>query len=179
MDFAGPYIKAFKAGLSEPVIDREMLVYWYRPMMKDIDCDGTDACHTRPDGWQFVKDTVFVASFSKTGGSVKVTSGGKVVEKDIGAGVTMMEFDMAVGDQTFEMTTSTAKLSGKSAQPILGSCWVSDLRVFGCYLSPEADKDEFFCDRTEPLITLISTPACSPEQERLITTLYTQSTSFT
>jgi glucan endo-1,3-alpha-glucosidase len=165
MDFAGPYIKAFKAGLGEPVIDREMLVYWYRPMMKDIDCDGTDACRTRPDGWQFVEDTVFVASFSKTSGSVKVTSGGKVVEKDIGAGVTMLEFDMAVGDQTFEMTTSTAKLSGKSAQAVLGSCWVSNQQVFGCHLSfDEADSDGSFCDRTEPLITLISIPGCSPEQ---------------
>lgn len=51
LDFAVPYIKAFKAGLSEPVIEQDMLVYWYRPHLKSAVCDSTDVCSGKPTGW--------------------------------------------------------------------------------------------------------------------------------
>lgn len=51
LDFAVPYIEAFKTGLTEPVIIAEMLVYWYRPHLKSAQCDHTDNCGSRPTGW--------------------------------------------------------------------------------------------------------------------------------
>lgn len=51
LDFAVPYINAFKSGLSEPVIETEMLVYWHRPHLKAAECDSTDNVGSRPTGW--------------------------------------------------------------------------------------------------------------------------------
>ena len=51
LDFAVPYIEAFKSGASEPVITSEMLVYWYRPHLKSAECDSTDICGSKPTGW--------------------------------------------------------------------------------------------------------------------------------
>lgn len=51
LEFAVPYIEAFKQGKREPVINKEMLVYWHRPHMKDANCDATDNCGSKPKGW--------------------------------------------------------------------------------------------------------------------------------
>jgi glucan endo-1,3-alpha-glucosidase len=51
LDFAKPYIAAFKAGAKAPVVDRDMLIYWYRPHMKAANCDSTDNCGSKPAGW--------------------------------------------------------------------------------------------------------------------------------
>ena len=52
LDFAVPYIEAFKTGATEPVITTEMLVYWYRPTLKSASCDSTDNCGSKPTGWE-------------------------------------------------------------------------------------------------------------------------------
>ena len=51
LELAVPYIEAFKTGASAPVIKDEMLVYWYRPHLKDASCDNTDVCGSKPTGW--------------------------------------------------------------------------------------------------------------------------------
>lgn len=127
LDFAVPYIKAFKAGETAPVIDNEMLVYWYRPHLKSASCDSTDNCGSKPTGWDFLGDTVFVSTMTQSGGIVKVTSGGNhAVIQQVDAGVQMIEVPMGVGEQTFEFitfqggygkTTSNVKISA--------DCWVS------------------------------------------------------
>lgn len=125
LDFAVPYIKAFKAGETAPVIDNEMLVYWYRPHLKSASCDSTDNCGSKPTGWDFLGDTVFVSTMTQSGGIVKVTSGGNhAVVQQVDAGVQMIEVPMGVGEQTFEFitfqggygkTTSNVKISA--------DCW--------------------------------------------------------
>ncbi len=35
MDLMGPFIAAYKKGSDKPVVEEEMLVYWYRPSLKD------------------------------------------------------------------------------------------------------------------------------------------------
>lgn len=127
LDFAVPYIKAFKAGETALVIDNEMLVYWYRPHLKSASCDSTDNCGSKPTGWDFLGDTVFVSTMTQSGGIVKVTSGGNhAVIQQVDAGVQMIEVPMGVGEQTFEFitfqggygkTTSNVKISA--------DCWVS------------------------------------------------------
>lgn len=127
LEFARPYITAFKTGSRRPVIDRDMLVYWYRPHLKGVSsCDDTDNCGARPAGWDIVSDSVFVTSFSSSGGSVTVKSGNKgEVTKSIGAGVNMMQFDMGAGEQVFSLSSGSKKVSGSGSSAVLNSCWVS------------------------------------------------------
>lgn len=124
LDLALPFINAFKAGGSEPVIEKEGLVYWYRPHPKDINCDATDNCGSKPTGWEFVKDSVFVAAMTKNGGSIKVTSGDKAaVTLEAKAGVDVFEVPMGVGKQAFELTTSGGSATGTGNQTIDAGCW--------------------------------------------------------
>ena len=51
LEMSKPYIAAFKAGRSEPVIEEDRVVYWYRPHLKSASCDGTDNCGSKPTGW--------------------------------------------------------------------------------------------------------------------------------
>ncbi|WVO18102.1 hypothetical protein L204_105804 [Cryptococcus depauperatus] len=125
LDFAIPYIKAFKAGSSVPIIEQEQLVYWYRPHLKDVSCDSTDNCGSKPTGWEFLQDTVFVSTQTKEGGLVKITSGNNPpVVQTVDAGVQMIEVPMSVGQQTFEFVTwhgghgqSTSNVS------VIDTCW--------------------------------------------------------
>jgi hypothetical protein len=52
LDFAIPYINAFKTGATQPVIEQEMLVYWHRPHLKSAECDSTDNCGKKPTGYE-------------------------------------------------------------------------------------------------------------------------------
>jgi hypothetical protein len=52
LEFAKPYIAAFKAGSPTAIIERDMLVYWHRPTLKNVECDATDSCGGKPDGWE-------------------------------------------------------------------------------------------------------------------------------
>lgn len=52
LEFAKPYIAAFKTGSPTPIIERDMLVYWHRPTLKNVECDATDNCGSRPEGWE-------------------------------------------------------------------------------------------------------------------------------
>lgn len=127
LDFAKPYMTAFKQGLSRPVIEQDMLVYWYRPHLKSVStCDATDTVGQRPEGWDLVQDTVFVAALTRNGGTVTVTSGrqGKV-EHQVGPGVTMIEVPMGVGQQKFTLKTDSVELQATSSQDVLDTCWVS------------------------------------------------------
>ncbi|KAK4688116.1 glucan endo-1,3-alpha-glucosidase, partial [Tremellales sp. Uapishka_1] len=125
LDFAEPYITAFKQGASTPVITTEQLIYWYRPHLKAAECDSTDNVGSKPTGWDFVSDTVFVAAQTKSGGSVTVTSGNNSpVTQPVGPGVTMLQVPMGVGPQTFEFTpTGGAKASATGNVTISDQCW--------------------------------------------------------
>lgn len=125
LDFAVPYIKAFKAGETAPVIDSEMLVYWHRPHLKSVSCDSTDICGSRPTGWDFLEDTVFVSTMTKSGGIVKVTSGGnQAVVQQVDAGVQMIEVPMGVGEQIFEFTTFQGGYGKTTSNlTISADCW--------------------------------------------------------
>ncbi|KAL0240570.1 hypothetical protein I308_106367 [Cryptococcus tetragattii IND107] len=125
LDFAVPYIKAFKAGETAPVIEEEMLVYWYRPHLKSASCDSTDNCGSKPTGWDFLGDTVFVATMTKSGGTVKVTSGNnQAVVQQLEAGVQMIEVPMGVGEQTFEFVTFQGGYGKTTSNvTISADCW--------------------------------------------------------
>ena len=152
LDFSVPYIEAFKQGATEPIITNEMLVYWHRPHLKDVSCDSTDNCGSRPTGadvsigsispislrydgrlgdtfadpLQFVEDSVFVATMTTQGGSVTVNSGSNAAyTMQVDAGVQIFQVPMGVGQQAFKFQTTAGKSgSGTSNVSVLDTCWV-------------------------------------------------------
>jgi len=125
LDFASPFISAFKAGLSEPEVGQEMLVFWHRPHLKDAECDSTDNCGSKPTGWDLVDDVVFVGTWTQNGASVTVTSGsaGPVTET-VAAGVQVFSVPMGIGQQEFSITTPAGKTgSATSSISISPGCW--------------------------------------------------------
>ena len=62
LDFAVPYISAFRQGLAEPQIAQESLTYWYRPTTKTVNCDGSDNCGSKPKGWDVSAGTGPIAA---------------------------------------------------------------------------------------------------------------------
>lgn len=125
LELAVPYIEAFKTGASAPVIKDEMLVYWYRPHLKDASCDNTDVCGSKPTGWSFLDDAVFVAAATQSGGTVTVTSGSNApVTSSVAAGIQVFQVPMGVGAQSFKLTTSTGKSgTATSNVTISADCW--------------------------------------------------------
>jgi glucan endo-1,3-alpha-glucosidase len=124
LEFAVPYIKAFKSGSRTPVIEQDMLVYWYRPHLKSASCDATDNVGSKPDGWDMVADEVFVATMTKNGGSFTATSGGNGgVTHEAAAGVQIFRIPMGVGEQKFTFTAGGQSEDGTSSIPISADCW--------------------------------------------------------
>lgn len=125
LDVARPYIAAFKAGATTPAVDTEGLVYWYRPHLKTAECDSTDNCGSKPTGWEFVADSVFVAAMTKSGGTVTVTSGSNAaVTKTVAAGIQVIEVPMGAGEQQFKITpTGGSELSGTGNITVSADCW--------------------------------------------------------
>ncbi|WRT67952.1 uncharacterized protein IL334_004926 [Kwoniella shivajii] len=125
LDLSLPYIKAWKAGKKSPVIEKDQLFYWYRPHLKSANCDDTDNFGSKPEGWEFVADTVFVTTMTKLGGTVKITSGSNApVFKIVKPGVQSIEIPMGVGEQKFEFLTLTSGWKkGVSTVDISDKCW--------------------------------------------------------
>lgn len=98
-----PFIAAFKKGVSSPneYITSEQLVYWYRPAPRDVNCDATDTCMVpanngsgnyflgRPDGWQTMRDAVFVVSLLQAPAVVQVNTGASVFDYNAPAGASV------------------------------------------------------------------------------------------
>ncbi|ORY25953.1 glycosyl hydrolase family 71-domain-containing protein [Naematelia encephala] len=125
LDFAQPYIAAFKAGASEPIIDQEVALYYHRPHLKSAECDSTDNCGSKPTGWDYVEDAVFVATMTKSGGSVTITSGSNApVQQTVKAGVDMVSVPMVPGQVSVQFTTTSGG-SGSATSNITVSteCW--------------------------------------------------------
>ncbi|ORX37242.1 glycoside hydrolase [Kockovaella imperatae] len=125
LDLSVPYIEAFKAGLPVPVVTQEFMVYWHRPTLKDVECDSTDNCGSKPTGWEYVADSVFVATVTKNGAMVTVTSGDNApVTQKVSGGIQIFQVPMSAGDQQFSMKTSWGmSTSGSSNVTVLDTCW--------------------------------------------------------
>lgn len=125
LDFSVPYIEAFKRGSATPIIDNEMLVYWHRPHLKSAQCDATDNCGGKPTGWEMVEDVVFVATMTKSGGTVNVQSGSQpATQHTVEAGVQVFQVPMGVGIQQFSFQTAQGKTGGGSSNvSVTDTCW--------------------------------------------------------
>lgn len=121
-DLSKPYISAYKAGQSAPVVDSEKLVYWYRPHLKDAVC--TNDPLGPPRGKELTADVVFVSTLLKEPAQLTVTSGGRApVTVNVGAGIQTRNFTMATGQQRFSVSRGGRELFGGTApKQVSNSC---------------------------------------------------------
>ena len=82
-----------------------------------------------------LEDSVFVATMTKSGGNVTVSSGTNTpVTSNVAAGVQIFQVPMGVGTQSFQFATNSGK-SGTAISNITVSadCWVShSIWLSGC-----------------------------------------------
>ena len=148
---AKPYIAAFHAG-SETVdshIEKDQLIYWYRPTIKSASCDSTDNCEQpwpsptpnpnyftgKPNGYDTMEDSVFVVALLTAPGTVTVTSGGNGPQSfNAPAGASSWQAAMATGTQSFSLTRNgQTVLSGNSLKDIISEC-VCGIYNFNAYV---------------------------------------------
>ncbi|EJD46378.1 glycoside hydrolase [Auricularia subglabra TFB-10046 SS5] len=117
-----PYISAYKAGASAPTIDKEALVYWYRPTPKDVRC--TNDTLPPPNGINLLADLVFVTTLLTSPATLTVASGSRApVSAQVGAGVVTSNFTIGVGRQTFSLSQNgRTVLGGNGGRDISGAC---------------------------------------------------------
>ncbi|CEL10268.1 hypothetical protein ASPCAL13390 [Aspergillus calidoustus] len=150
MDMSKPFIAAYKDGASSSSVNsyitEDLLVYWYRPAPRGVNCDATDTCmvpanngsgnyfNGRPDGWETMEDAVFVVTTLTEPATVTVNSGGNVQVFDAPAGASAFTVPMGVGSQAFSLSRNGQVIqSGVSLLPIIDGC-VCGLYNFNPYV---------------------------------------------
>ncbi|OJJ08185.1 hypothetical protein ASPVEDRAFT_878595 [Aspergillus versicolor CBS 583.65] len=137
MDMSKPFIAAYKDGATsvDSYITEDLLVYWYRPTPREVNCDATDTCMVpanndsgnyfmgRPNGWETMQDAVFVVTTLKEPATVTVNSGGNVEVFDAPAGASAFQVPMGVGSQAFSLSRNGRVIqSDISLLPIIDGC---------------------------------------------------------
>ena len=137
LELSKPFIAAFKAGATSvnKYIDEDLLIYWYRPTLRDTNCDSTDTCMVpanndsgnyflgRPNGWETMQDSVFVVSLLTAPALIQIDSGGTLFSYNAPAGALAQAIPMHIGTQSFSMIRhGKAILSGSSLKPIISEC---------------------------------------------------------
>jgi len=132
-----PFIAAYKAGvtIALPYITEEKLVYWYRTTKKNVNCDATDTTmgdannssgnyfRGRPDGWESMKDEIFVVALLKSPAEVQVQSGDQSRVIQAPEGISAHSIPMGVGQQKFAVIRNgQTVLSGTSLKDITDTC---------------------------------------------------------
>ncbi|PYH92824.1 alpha-1,3-glucanase [Aspergillus ellipticus CBS 707.79] len=117
-DLYKPYIAAYKSGATKPTIDKEQIVYWYRPTPKGVSCpeDRLGA----PNGINMLSDSIFVATLLTSPATLTVASGSNgPVSIDVPAGIVTSNVTMGVGPQTFSVSRNGQTiLNGKGGLPV-------------------------------------------------------------
>ncbi|KAL4786861.1 glycosyl hydrolase family 71-domain-containing protein [Aspergillus varians] len=137
MDMSKPFIAAYKDGATsvDSYITEDLLVYWYRPTPRGVNCDATDTCmvpanndsgnyfNGRPNGWETMEDAVFVVTTLTAPATVTVNSGGNVEVFDAPAGASAFQVPMGLGSQGFLLSRhGQAIQSDVSLLPIIDGC---------------------------------------------------------
>ncbi|KAJ5873669.1 uncharacterized protein N7473_013228 [Penicillium subrubescens] len=148
MDMAKPFIAAYKDGATsvDSYITEDLLVYWYRPAPRGVNCDMTDTCmipanngsgnyfYGRPDGWETMEDAIFIVTTLTEPATVTVNTGGNVHVFDAPAGASAFTVPMGAGSQAFSISRNGQVLqSGVSLLPIIDGC-VCGLYNFNSYV---------------------------------------------
>jgi glucan endo-1,3-alpha-glucosidase len=117
-----PYIAAYKAGASEPIVDSESMVYWHRPTPKDVTC--TNDTLPAPNGISMLHDMVFVTTMLTDAAVLTVTSGSEAAQTvNVAAGIVTSNFTMGVGSQQFSLSRDGNEImGGKGGLDVTDQC---------------------------------------------------------
>ncbi|KAL8881909.1 MAG: hypothetical protein Q9198_000984 [Flavoplaca austrocitrina] len=148
LDMAKPFIAAYKAGAKSvnKYIEKDQIVYWYRPSLKSANCDSTDNTmkavsnptenffQGRPNGADTMSDSVFVVALLKEPATVEVSSGKSKKTFTAQAGANAWAAPMGVGKQTFSLIRGgNSVLSGTSPRDISADC-ICGIYNFNAYV---------------------------------------------
>ncbi|OOF96081.1 glycoside hydrolase family 71 protein [Aspergillus carbonarius ITEM 5010] len=149
LQMSKPFVAAYKNGDKsvDKYITEEKLIYWYRPTPKDVNCDSTDTTmdgnpnnstgnffRGRPNGWETMKDEVFVVSLLKSPGTIQVASGPNSQKFEAPAGANAFTVPMGVGQQKFALVRDgKTVLSDTSLKNIVNTC-ICGLYNFNAYV---------------------------------------------
>lgn len=157
LEMARPFITAYKAGSKSvgDYINRDQIIYWYRPSLKSANCDSTDNTmkpaddstgnffQGLPNGVDTLSDAIFVVALLTEAGTVQVSSGSNTKTLNGQKGANAWAVDMGVGKQTFSLTRGgNTFLSGTSLKDISGDC-VCGIYNFNAYVGtlPASEPD--------------------------------------
>lgn len=149
LEMSKPFIAAYKAGSTSVnnYITEDKLIYWYRPMPKDVNCDSTDTTmkgnpdnssgnffRGRPNGYKTMEDNVFVVSLLTSPATIQVQSGSNTQTFNAPAGASAFSIPMGVGKQSFSATRNGQTiLSGTSLKDIVNTC-ICGIYNFNAYV---------------------------------------------
>jgi len=135
LNMSKPFIEAWKAGASKPIITSDEIFYWYRVMPRETDCDATDTTMVpannasgnyfmgRPNGYDSLADAVFVVALLTSPGTVLVNAGGNEYVFNAPAGSSAFSVPMMLGSQYFALKRNGAiVLEGTSLREIKNEC---------------------------------------------------------
>jgi glucan endo-1,3-alpha-glucosidase len=125
-----PYITAYKSGASTPTVEKEEIVYWYRPNPKGVACNGDNL--GAPNGISMLSDSIFVATMLKSPATLTVTSGPNApVSIEVPAGIVTSNVTMGVGNQSFSVTRNGQTiLSGQGGNAVKNECKYYNFNVY-------------------------------------------------
>ncbi|KAL4792175.1 glycosyl hydrolase family 71-domain-containing protein [Aspergillus venezuelensis] len=178
MDMSKPFIAAYKAGATsvDSYITEDLLVYWYRPAPRGVNCDATDTCmvpanngsgnyfNGRPNGWETMEDAVFVVTTLTEPATVTVNSGGNVEVFEAPAGASSFKVPMGVGSQAFSLSRNGEVFrSDISLLPIIDGC-ICGLYNFNPYVGslPPAPIDSLQSAGLYSLTMGLHVSTCAP-----------------
>lgn len=119
LELSKPFIAAYKNKDASPdkYITKDQIIYWYRRTLRSLDCDATDTTAGRPanngsgnyfmgrpDGWETMDDVVYVVTLLTQPGTVRIVSGGQVLEQAVPAGANLVTARAGVGKQQFSLS---------------------------------------------------------------------------
>lgn len=180
LDMAKPFISAYHDGATDVTsyITEDEIVYWYRPTLRDIDCDATDTTMEdadnstgnyfkgRPDGWESLEDKVFVVTLLTEASTLEMTAGGNSQTVEAPAGAAKFTVDMAVGDVSFRLSRGgNAVLEGTSDLKISDTCpcGIYNFNPFVGTL-PVGEPDELLPEGYAQIMTGLKVDKCGPYQ---------------
>jgi len=178
LDMAVPFMAAYREGASDvaPYIKEDKVVYWFRPTLKDLDCDATDTTMQdadnstgnyfkgRPNGWETAQDKVYVVTLLTEDATLEMTAGENSQTVEAPAGANLFSVDMAPGKVSFRVVRGgSAVLEGEAGMPVLDSC-PCGIYNFNPYVGtlPDGEPDELLPEGYAQISAGLNVDKCGP-----------------
>lgn len=125
------FVKAYKAGSSSPVISKDNIVYWYRTQSVNAQCNDATG---RPEGYQYVSDTLFVVTLLTSPAQLVVTSGGQSSTFNVATGAVMSKVAIRAGQQSFSLKRNGLTVLSRTSTRLFTTNCPSNVYNFNVYV---------------------------------------------